>query len=337
MCARSVRHIAWQLAAAATLLVSPPGARLNYARAGDVQTPSPIQARSASEADPRGTLACASGLCGPCAVQARALEVRLKDGSTRSGAVHRSTDSSALRLQHGEPNAYIIFRIDWARIAQIRDGEQVWTPERFDAFRRELADRPSNEPDPATPEDWFVRLGRLDPQPAVQEPAVEPHPARVHAIGVDAEVGNWDADVEWDGVRVRVRPIDQWGGTVRAAGRLDVTLTARLDPAATASARGRSEPTIERIGHWTPSLRQDDYGLDGALVRLAFQNYDPDRPNAAWHRDHGISWLGELSVRLVVPGQGVFHAAAGPVRLRRFSPLRDQHFIRHGTRYFPHE
>lgn len=46
-------------------------ANLHRAQDGDVQTPCSTQARRASEEDRRETLAGASGLCNPCAMQAR--------------------------------------------------------------------------------------------------------------------------------------------------------------------------------------------------------------------------------------------------------------------------
>jgi hypothetical protein len=258
-------------------------------------------------------------------------EVQLVDNGVRVGRPDASTNDALLRLRVGEADAYVVFGIAWDRIAEIRTKEEVWKPDQFAALRQELADRSranrfdSGEFEPEIPS----HRDRASSRPLWQAPEhpgpSEPDSARVQFIDMDVVAANWDADPEWDGLVLRIWPMDQRGRVVRAAGTLTVSVTGENYHA--------FGDKIERLGHWVRSVRPADYGLDGVSVRLRFQNYEPERWDAAGHPDHGIASSGEVHVSFAVPGHGVFHATtATPVRLRRFSPQRDRLFLRTGTR-----
>jgi hypothetical protein len=285
----------------------------------------------------------------------QSLEVRLKDGTQRTGLADPSTSTAVLRLRSGDADAYIIYGVSWDRITELRQGEQVWAPDQFESFRAELARRIAQErmaaasspaeaqeenlvglsgakPEPSTDADRPLSGGTNSSSRAGDVGSAREH-ARVRSVDVFAVARNWDSDVEWDGLELQVRPLDQDGELTPAAGTLEVTLWGNLH-----SDNDVLTGTTQRLGYWTKSLRPEQYGLTGMRVRLEYQNYHPDRRGAAWHPDHNIAPHGELSVRLCVPGQGVFDAAThSPVRLRRFSPLRDRWYRYHGTRYLPFE
>jgi hypothetical protein len=284
-------------------------------------------------------------------IPVRAIDVQLKTGSIRSGEPDSSTNESSLRLRVGEPDAYIVFGIPWDEIAEVRHDNEVWGPERFEDLRRrwsellddqqnvvETARRPTQEPAESASSRPLWESPRA---PAPHEPAN----SRLRFIEIDAVAANWDSNNDWDGIVLRIWPLNRSGAVVKVSGTLDVTLTANKGYPPESDPRGEQ---IQPIGQWSRSVRTADYGADGFSVRFPFQTVRPDLPNAAgadrWHVSHAHAdwWLvnnsGDVHVRFSVPGHGVFTATTSlPVRLRRFSPLRDQYFLRHGTRNFPGE
>jgi hypothetical protein len=281
------------------------------------------------------------------------MDVELKSGSVRSGEPDASTNELTLRLRVGEPDAYIVFGIPWDEIAEIRDGNEVWRPEQFDDVRNRFADS-LDEPQREIRETAQSRRAGTAAKPASSRPLWEsprapapnePANARLRFIDIDAVAANWDANNDWDGIVLRIWPLNQSGDVVTVPGTLDVTLTANRGGPPLSDPRGEQ---IQPIGRWTRSVRVSNYGADCVSVRLPFQAIHPDVPNASgtdrFHVSHANPdwWLvnnsGDIHVRFSVPGHGVYTATTSlPVRLRRFSPLRDQYFLRHGTRNFPNE
>ena len=286
-----------------------------------------------------------------------AVEARLKDGTTRSGDGDPSTDASRLRLRYGKPDAYVVFGIRWNQIVEISVGEEVWTPDRFDAFRRRLAvsfdeardetARPVARPNPAASTELPSSSSRSPAPAAVSDgqagrerrdsPSARVARVQVEPVSPYLVSPSWNRDPQWDGIVVRVRPLDQWDRVVPVQATLQVSLFSNVGSFFSRSTRHVEQDPIREIGRWTRTLRASDYASDGATIRLEFQNYHPEPPGAG---DPGwqIAPHGDVLVSMLAPGHGVFHASTDvPVRLRRFSPLRDQLFLRSGTRFFPGE
>ena len=300
---------------------------------------------------PVGRNLIASLFVGLVPLPLQAMDVHLKNGSIRTGEPDASTNETSLRLRVGEPDAYIVFGIQWEQIDEIRDGLKVWGPEHFDELRTRwsllhddehevrTAERPQSD-EPAKP---------ASSRPLWESPRApfphEPANSRVRSVEIDAVAANWDANDDWDGIVLRVWPLNQSGVVVEVAGTLAVTLTADKGYPPQSDPRGEQ---IQPIGSWTRSVRVSNFGADGISVRLPFQAICPDLRTAAgtdrWHvsQAHPDWWLvnnsGDVHVRFSVPGHGVFTATTSlPVRLRRFSPMRDHYFLNHGTRNFPGE
>jgi hypothetical protein len=281
--------------------------------------------------------------------QSDELEVRLKDGTVRTGSPDSTTDTARLRLRFGEPDAYIVYGIDWEHVRELRAGRDTWSAEKFDDFRQHLsAQLKGADTAPMRPTDAPSATVRAERPPAAaqrQPRAVQPD-ERIHTRRLDSSARvthiqveqvspylvspNWDADAAWDGVVVRVRPVDQWGRVVPVQGSLQATLLGDVGHFFGRGALGPESEPIREIGRWTRPLRISDYGPEGVVLRLEFQSYHPE-PASASDPGWRIGPEGELQVRLAVPGHGVFHADA-TVRLRRFSPLRDQ-LLRSATRF----
>jgi hypothetical protein len=96
------------------------------------------------------------------------------------------------------------------------------------------------------------------------------------------------------------------------------------------------EPGLLReLGSWTRLVDTDDPSKPAsapgtARVVLPLAEPYPDH-------DAGIFPIGELHVRLAVPGQGVFEASKPAITLKNVSPERAQNFVENGSLMLPGE
>jgi hypothetical protein len=145
---------------------------------------------------------------------------------------------------------------------------------------------------------------------------------RVRSIRIEAVAANWDADVELDGLELRVIPVTADGGVLSVEGMLSVQLIGQN--------YGRHGPAYPKIGRWNRRVRIADYDdFRGALYRLPFQTVNPEF-------DLNFGWSGVVHARLSVSGHGNFEASRD-VRVRTASSLRDQLQLRTQRRFFPSE
>jgi hypothetical protein len=130
----------------------------------------------------------------------------------------------------------------------------------------------------------------------------------VQSIWADARLANWDADAAFDGLLLRVVPLDCFGAPVPVTGTVEAQLW---------DDRARQPRSL---GRWVcavafahlPFARPHDPRWPPFVHRLPFQADDPQM-------DGTISRLGTLRVVLTVPGQGVFEYQVRDVALRPFS------------------
>ena len=153
--------------------------------------------------------------------------------------------------------------------------------------------------------------------------------SRVEFVRIDAFLANWDADVEDDGLVIHIYPQDGNGDIVPINATLDVELIAARHVDFNAVPHGRGQ-RFDRISRWTKLVDQDQLGLSGVQFKLPFQALHPEF-------DNDINTHGLVHVRLSIPGHGVFEDSVSPVRIRRFSPVRDQLELTIGGRFFPTE
>ena len=137
-------------------------------------------------------------------------------------------------------------------------------------------------------------------------------------------LGNWDSDVEADGLVVHLRPLDASGDVVPVQGTLEVTLIGWR------WGRTHSRQAPVRLARWTRSVEPADLGPFGVEHRLPFQ---------AVHPEFDLGWApqGTVHARLSAPGQGVFDATESTVRIRPYSAIRDHLEYVSGARFFPGE
>ena len=151
---------------------------------------------------------------------------------------------------------------------------------------------------------------------------------RTAYLVVDAWLGQWDADVEADGIVVEITPYQTDGQPAPVHGMLEVTLV--IPPR---GATGALDQKSHRQ-RWVQRVRREDFSpaTGSAQYRLPFGSA---QNNPEWNLD--LAGYGAVTAQLSVPGQGSFSAAVGYVRVRPFSPVRDRLQQSTGRRFFPWE
>lgn len=251
---------------------------------------------------------------------AEPVTVELLSGRTFTGRIDARTDDQRLWLRFDEGAASIVRPIAWQRVIAVEYG-----PERFDAERarqlvKELATAAPDRPRPSdSPEGASPRV------PVVASDAYPPHASgTIGSLQVDAYVADWGPGVEVDGLVVHVYPLSTRGELLPVRGTLTFELI---------GVRPRTSSPVDRypvVGRWTRTLHPGDVGPDGAVYRLEFQAVHPEFTENL--RAHGL-----LRARLAAPGHGTFETSADFLRIRPYSPVRDDLQLQRGERFHPRE
>ena len=251
-----------------------------------------------------------------------AVSIRLNDGSTLTAEVHPRTNDEHLWLRFGSGRAVILRGVPWNRITEATAGD-----EKIDAAAlRQLAAEQA-APDEAAPAAELQPAG--EPTYADQARELLGFCPRVAAVDFDARIANWDQDVEFDGLVLRLYPLDANGQVTCVRGTLSVELVAqrRVDFNEVPGGGGQM---LSRLGQWSVKVNENEVTENGVAFKLAFQTNHPE---------FDTTWLthGLVHIRLVVPGQGVFEDSFDGVRIRPYAPLRDQLELQHRQRFLPTE
>jgi hypothetical protein len=267
--------------------------------------------------------------------------VRLKSGRSFVGEIDPRTNRAQLWLRFGTPSATLFRPVSWDRLERaIHDGRAL-SPDELRALA--LAPPPisrdavlpiasADEAAPVAQDAPDASESLPEPEGVLVLPEALPEvsnyvpvpPPKVRSIHIDAWVANWDADVEVDGVVVRLFPLSCDGALLPARGTLEVDLIARQFQ------RTRLREPFPVIGRWATAVNACDVGPAGALYRFEFQARNPEF-------DLGLAPHGVLHARFVAPGQGTFDASAAMLRVRPFSAVRDRLELETGQRFFPGE
>jgi hypothetical protein len=259
---------------------------------------------------------------------AETITVSLKSGRVLTAHVDARSDAARLWLRFDGPSTSLYRPIAWDRLIratiagqtltsqELREGLDAWKSTRPKRTAPPRVERPKVHAKTAgsgTQAQWAAEALRSQPF--------------VAAIEVDAAVAHWDADVEVDGIVLRLAVRDAHGNRVSVTGVVDATLHATRFIKAS-DVPGRNGRRIENMGHWKRSVHVDDAGE--IVLRLPFEAVHPE-----FQRD--VASFGLLTVQLTAPGHGVFHATVQDVRIRPFSLVRDE--IQHATgrRFLPNE
>lgn len=254
--------------------------------------------------------------------------VELASGRRFTAEVDARTDRSRLWLRRDLKSGFLLRPIDWAGVVCVELGGDRFTGEEFHhAVGKVRQSLPAEADRDATPSAIAVgpaenRLGASTArQPHVQDSRRAP---RVRSFVVEAQLANWDGDVETDGLLVRIMPLDDRGVAVPVHGTLEVTLTAEG-----VGVVQRPRP-FARLGRWAKPVRRAEFGPYGATYRLPFQSVHPQF-------DDRWAAFGAVHARLSVPGHGTFEQTADDVRIRAYSAVRDRLQQTTGRRFFEQE
>lgn len=275
------------------------------------------------------------------ATAARQISVRLRDARVVSGDLDPGTNEWHLWLRSAAPGVELRSCISWDTIVAVDYNENAYPA---DEFRRlvlggksqllidaDFIDSELFDPDPANA--WARRAHEaslLWRRAKRVQPHGPPHPPRlprVCSVQIETFPANWDSDVETDGLRVIVRPLDEHATVVAVDGRIEFQLIGRQLATSRQPRRNRLFP---ELGRWTKQLRACHFGPHGIVVELPFQLVHPE-----FNLDLGAEGL--LTARLSVPGEGVFDTSRADVLLRPFSRMRDELELYREQRYFPIE
>ena len=282
------------------------------------------------------------------AAESPTVAVGMSGGKVFLGQVDSRTDANRLWLRIERPG--IVFRrpIDWESILLVRQGDREFSSQEFrtqalaskttaTALAKTDADElpaPAAAPAPndagrnrsqppekvaGRPKEWIP-----DHRLANFIETARANNTQVCSLSIDAHVANFNRTVEADGLILHIYPLDGAGNMVAVDGTLDVELIASVPPG-----WPRGEP-LPNIGRWTVRLVPQQFGPDGAIVKLPFQSVHPEF-------NLNIGPYGLVHASLSIPGNGTFEASEGMLRIRPYSTVRDQSQQIDGRRFFDNE
>ena len=256
--------------------------------------------------------------------------VELQSGRLFTGQVGAGSDSDNLWLRTTSDAITIDRPIAWSQIVAAQQaGRQIAVASlRDEAASLAVADEPSTSWTDQMPRDAAAAVADR----FVGQPSIESN-RRPTSIELDAYLANWDADVEMDGLIVRVTALSSAGNIVPAFGTLQVDWVAtRPVGLVTRNYRvGRDlGPGFLLAGRWTRQLTPATTGRDVAEYRLPFQADHPEF-------DLDLGSFGVINARLAVPGVGVLNASDAMVRVRPMSTVRDARARLDRVWFFPVE
>ena len=275
------------------------------------------------------SLACSPAVA-HAADEAAVVRVTVADGRLFSGEVDAKSNGDKLWLRSEKAGIVLWRPIGWPSIRSVAAGEQVYGGmafrDEYESWKTVARGQGSEVRGPGDENSKPQGLADsstsgFDSRYESLKPVIPP---RVQSVSVSAQLANWDADVEPDGLIVYVAPLDADGNLVAIDGTIDAELIGE-GPGTTD--RLVTFPTLDR---WVRSLRPADMGPQGARVRLEFQRAHPEF-------DLRLGPYGVVHVRLNVAGHGSFEATTDLTAVRTFNPIRDRVQQQSGQRFFPNE
>ena len=165
----------------------------------------------------------------------------------------------------------IIRPIAWERVLEVEiagrtcTGGQLW-----EALRRLHANQPQDRPPMADYQRWHGVTGPVV-EASQRASSVEPSSqSRIASLAVEAATAHWDANVEIDGLAVRILPLDASGSMTPVDGTLEAELIGEQVGA------GHPDQPLQVIGHWQQAVHVGDFDASGAPYRLKFQAVHPE-------------------------------------------------------------
>jgi hypothetical protein len=261
----------------------------------------------------------------PHLLAAEVVRVELNDHRAFSGNVDVKTNEETLWLYSLAPGVVMRSGYDWNEIARVHSETGTFSSAEFRKVARSLASDPGfvsyatfsaddSGPDLLTPD----QTSEDACCPPVASSTTRRLPTLpVVSLSIEAGVANWDDDVEPDGLRVFVYPLDREGNVIPINGMLDFTLVGQTVRTSYNRLRGRRNVLFPELGRWSRRVRKNDFTRTGAVYELPFRQIHPEF-------DLAVAPYGLLNARLGVPGRGRFDASDANVNLRPLSRIRDE-------------
>lgn len=249
------------------------------------------------------------------------VSVELHNGKTWTAQVDSQTDDQRLWLRFSFGGTIIRRAIDWPSIAEITHDGTVIDADAAKALASSAAPRKLKLPAPRPAGDVTSEADRAR--------KLLDFGRRISSVDFDAHLANWDRDVEFDGIALRVFPLDAQGRLTKVRGTLEAELVVgrHVDFNDVPRSRGHKP---RQLGSWRVAINKGEIDEDGVLVKLPFQ---------AAHPEFDTKWAAYalVHVRLVVPGHGVFDHSIDGIRIRPYAPLRDAMERQGRPRFLPTE
>ena len=274
----------------------------------------------------------------------------LANGRKTLGLIDSTTDDMHLVIRQSSASVVLRTRVPWISIASIDIENQSVTVTELQQRLPQLhtvGPRSAFAVSPST----VVIQREADPEfesvspyrgnvvtissdaPETVSPASPVTPSaqrRVRSLQFSTQPANWDDDAEVDGLLIQIRPVDEVGRLVPVNGTLDLKLLGLSRTSGGQVQPGLSPVEFPVLDSWSQAVRRADFTNEGAVYRLAFRHYRPDR-------EVSVDPVGLTNARLSVSGVGTFAASEDITLLRPYSHIRDQHQMFRGTRMLPDE
>ncbi len=256
---------------------------------------------------------------------AGAVVVTLVDGRVLHGALDARTDAQRLWLRLETAGIQLASSFGWDQVSQVSLGHQVYAGRDFWPVAREQMAPAQAALAAATDVPADENISRkIEVLPSLPKLlAHRPARAKVKSLCIAAELAQWDADAQSDGLRVFVYPLSADGQLVAIRGELELNLLAEIDKVS-------FTPTFRELERARHLVRVSDFDRGPGVYQLPFRQFHPDI-------NFEVGQQAVVHARLGIPGQGRFEAADGQVLLREFSQVREHRQLFLQERLFPAE
>lgn len=223
------------------------------------------------------------------------VSVQLDSGREFAGVLDSRTDNEKLWLRWTVGDVQLQRPIAWERIKSVeRDGVPIEV--------KELQEQAAKIATPGR----TTRLRRASTD-ALPRRTLAVSPV-VRSIQCDAWLANWDSDAAFDGLVLEIVALDELGESVAAQGTVEAELaTIDYQPAYLNSSSGGRAATS--LGRWSQNWHTQKLCLE-------LQGRDPQR-------ESNLSRYAVLTVRVTIPGSGVFEQRIDGLRMRPFTPVQN--------------
>ncbi|QDU93573.1 hypothetical protein [Lignipirellula cremea] len=237
--------------------------------------------------------------------------VETQSGRSFAGSVDARTNLQSLWLRSQGPSTTVLRPIQWGRILAVATADRRYTAEEFRqaAEQIDMAGQEEEASPAAAPTSTVsssMTIAERVQMGLAQERAVQ-------NVEFDARIANWDRDAEIDGLEIRLAVYDARGKRLQITGVAEVELLG-IPPQRLTRRAPYADEGLVRLGRWSQPTTPGDFDEGDAIFRLENQG-------GAWSDQPSLSRFGVVTLRFIVPGQGVLERRIEGIRIEPFSPI----------------